>query len=437
MGSSKEGRRGRHDFEVEKEGSPVHTSDGGEHRFSVARAAVLLAGAGLALIVGRDGTLVWQFVRVAVVAGIAAGVFRVSTAKGLWGSIMVFGLGALTMPVGLGYGIQHLDKTGLSPGSAVGAVTFFGGSALLAIGARRLLHGVGRWVRIPAGLALLAVVAVSTWVLAQATAAVNVPRTDLGPATPTDQGVSYEDVTFRTPDGVELSGWYIPSENGAAVALLHGSGSTRSAVLDHALVLAAQGYGVLAYDARGHGRSGGRPMDWGWYGDEDVIGAVSFLVGRPDVDPARIGAVGLSMGGEEAIGAAAADNRLRAVVAEGATSRTAGDKVWLTERYGWRGAITLVIDRLKFGITDLLTAADPPITLRRAVETSGTPMLLIAAGSIPTEQHAAAHIAAGSPATVDVWVVARSGHTGALRTHPVEWESRLVGFLDATLGEGS
>jgi uncharacterized protein len=45
-------------------------------------------------------------------------------------------------------------------------------------------------------------------------------------------------------------------------------------------VLARHGYGVLLFDARGHGRSEGRAMDFGWFGDLDVSAAVSFLVAR-------------------------------------------------------------------------------------------------------------------------------------------------------------
>ena len=61
---------------------------------------------------------------------------------------------------------------------------------------------------------------------------------------------------------------------------------------------------------------------------------MTFLQSQPDVDDGRIGAVGMSMGGEEAIGAAAADARIRAVVAEGATNRVAADKAWLSDQYG-------------------------------------------------------------------------------------------------------
>ena len=53
------------------------------------------------------------------------------------------------------------------------------------------------------------------------------------------------------------------------------------------------------------------------------------LTHRQEVDPDRIGAVGLSMGGEEALGAAASDLRIRAVVAEGALWRGSMDAGWL------------------------------------------------------------------------------------------------------------
>src|SRR5690606_31236702 len=207
--------------------------------------------------------------------------------------------------------------------------------------------------------------------------------------------LAYSDVAFPTADGVTLRGWYVPSTNGAAVVLLHGAGSTRSNVLDHATVLADHGYGVLAFDARGHGGSEGRAMDFGWYGDEDIAAAVSFLVDLPDVDAGRIAAVGMSMGGEEAVGAAAADDRIRAVVAEGAQQRVAADKAWLSDEYGPAGWLQEQLDRLTYAATDLLTEARPPIALRDAVAATSAPVLLIAAGDEPDEDHSARFIQEG------------------------------------------
>jgi pimeloyl-ACP methyl ester carboxylesterase len=177
-------------------------------------------------------------------------------------------------------------------------------------------------------------------------------------------------------------------------------------------------------------------MDFGWYGDADVDAAVTFLQGQPGIDGRRIGVVGMSMGGEEAIGAAAADPRIRAVVAEGATGRVSGDLSWLSDEYGWRGAVQERLSGLMFGVTKVLTEAEAPITLRDAAAQADVPVLMIAAGDVADEGRAGRFVQGGSPTTVDLWVVPDSGHTAGLDTHPVEWTQRVSGFLDAALAAG-
>jgi alpha-beta hydrolase superfamily lysophospholipase len=194
-----------------------------------------------------------------------------------------------------------------------------GRAGLLGVGAVALVRSLPGWwklVAIPAALAILLFV---LYPMPNALYATNVPRPAKGDSTPADRGLDFVDAEFVTVDGVTLSGWYLPSTHGAAVVVLHGASSTRTAVLDHAVVLAEHGYGVLLYDARGHGRSGGTAMEFGWYGDLDIAAALSYLESRPEVDPARSGAVGMSMGGEQVVGAAATDTRIHAVVGEGGT----------------------------------------------------------------------------------------------------------------------
>lgn len=351
-------------------------------------------------------------------------------------AVLAFLLGLVAFPAGVGLGLPHLAKTGLAPTTVLGLAMLVVGAVLLAVGAVGLVRARGGWWRYGVTVpGVLVAVLVATAVLGQAVALTAVPPTPVGKATPASVGLSYRDVEFPTPDGVRLSGWYVASRNRAAVALLHGAGSTRSAVLPHAAVLARHGFGVLLFDARGHGRSAGTAMDAGWYGDEDVSGAVSFLTAQPEVDASRIGAVGMSMGGEEAIGAAAADPRLKAVVAEGATNRTAQDTDWLSDVYGWRGPVTEVVHWLVYATANLLTAADQPIALRDAVAgAGGTPVLLIVGGAAPDEGHAATYIRAGASASVEVWVARGAGHVGALATHPEQWEHEVTTFLAAALG---
>lgn len=123
-----------------------------------------------------------------------------------------------------------------------------------------------------------------------------------------------ESVTFRSADGVTLQGWYVPSRNRAAVVLVHGAAENRLWLLDEAESLARLGFGVLLYDNRAAGESGGDLQTWGDREQEDVIGALDFLRQRPDVDPGRLGAEGFSIGASTVALAAARDQRVRAVV---------------------------------------------------------------------------------------------------------------------------
>jgi dienelactone hydrolase len=172
-------------------------------------------------------------------------------------------------------------------------------------------------------------------------------------------------------------------------------------------------------------------MDFGWYGDADLAAAVDLLATR--VDPDRIGVVGFSMGGEEAIGAAAADGRIRAVVAEGATGRQADDKAWYSEVYGWRGWLQEQLEKVQFGVADLLTDASPPTPLRAAVEATDAHVLLITAGGVEDEGHAASRMRDAAADRVTVWEVEGAGHTGGYERDADEWRRRVVAFLDDQL----
>ncbi len=265
--------------------------------------------------------------------------------------------------------------------------------------------------------------------LATAVYGTNAPRPALDATTPADRGFPFVDATFFTTDHVRLSGWYIPSRNGAAIALLHGSGETRSSVLDHAVVLARHGYGVLLFDARGHGRSGGQANEFGWYGDRDTSAAVTYLATRPDVRAGRIAALGESMGGEEAIGAAASDPRIRAVVAEGALGRVPADASWLP--YDLPGLIGRADIWIQSQVTDVLSGAPRPIGLRAAVKEIAPRPVLFIAGKDEIDGDRGYRDA--SPGNVRLWELPDTPHTAGLARHPLEWEQRVVTFLDDAL----
>ena len=173
-----------------------------------------------------------------------------------------------------------------------------------------------------------------------------------------DLGAPYEDVEFRTADGLLLKGWYIRSRNGAAVISFPGRASSQK----RAKLLARHGYGVLLFDRRGEGESEGDPNTFGWQGERDIHAAVAFLQRQKDVDPRRIGGIGLSVGGEMMIEAAAESDELKAIVSEGASSRSVRDE--FANGSGWQ---ELIGNGVATAATSLFTNNLPPRTLKSLV----------------------------------------------------------------------
>ena len=350
----------------------------------------------------------------------------------LVGSALVVA-GAVLVAAGVGL-VPFVLETGATVRSVACVAFVAAGVVALVLGVRRVLGSRRRApITVGVGVLVVVVVLVSVATVGPAVAATNVVPTDVGP-TPESVGLEHRSVTLTTADGVPLAAWYVEGTRGAGVLVRHGAGSTRSAVLDQAAAIAEAGYSVLLVDARGHGDSGGTAMDFGWSGDLDLAAGTAYLASRPEVDPTRIGVVGFSMGAEEAIGAAASDERIRAVVAEGATARQADDKAWLSEEYGWRGWLQERIEDVQYAVTDLLSDAAHPVALRRAIhDSSDTDFLLIAAGEVDDERRAAADMDRVADDRVSVWVADGAGHVGAFAEDPEEWQRRVLEFLDQRL----
>jgi dienelactone hydrolase len=390
-------------------------------------------GVAFAVLLGLDGSVVWQVARVLmtlILTALAVWFTRRAGRTGQGATALVAGIAGTA--AGGGVAGAHLAKAGLDAAGVLASIVLATGLFLLIWGAVALVRAIPGWWRllaIPAALVLLWFV---LYPVTMAVIATNRPPGTLGPATPAKYGLTYHEVAFRTADGARLSAWYLPSRNGAAAVLLPGSGSTRTAVLAQAAVLARHGYGALLVDGRGHGLSGGHAMDFGWWGGRDTAAAVSFLGRQPGVRPGKIAVVGESMGGEQGLAAMGTDPRIRAVVAEGVTGQQLADKGWLPQ--GADGVLQRGMEWVQYTTAGLLSGAPRPMSIPGAIRAAEPrPALIIAGAAMPDEPVAARLFQAASPATVHIWVVPHAGHTQGLVTAPRAWAAHVISFLNAAL----
>jgi dipeptidyl aminopeptidase/acylaminoacyl peptidase len=257
------------------------------------------------------------------------------------------------------------------------------------------------------------------------------PRRHLAGETPAEWGLDYREVAFTTADGLTLRGWYLPSQNGAAVLVGHGIGGARS--LGPAQVLNRHGYGVLTFDWRAHGESDGDLCTFGYHEVRDVAAALAWLQAQPDVDPERIGMLGESMGAVAAIRAAAQLPQIKAVVAESpyADLEEAIRNVW----HG-TGLPSFPFVPLQIALGELQSGLDMVDLqpLQDVAAISPRPLLIMAGGQDPiTGAEAGTRLYAAAREPKDLWYEPELGHQSFLSIYPEEYERRVVGFFDGAI----
>ena len=393
--------------------------------------ATMALGLSFVVLVGWHGSAMWRVMRVAVVVAAMLGALWLEHRPNqAIRSFCGLAVGVVATSAGIGIGLMHVAKSDLGLIAVAGLVALIAGLYLFVAATVLLIRTTPGWWRV---LSVALVLLVLQFVLEPFSIAIygaNAPAFPLDSATPASRGLPYQNVTLATSDGVHLAAWYVPSHNGAAVVVLHGAGSTRTSVLGQAAVLGRHGYGVLMVDARGHGQSGGDAQENGWWGNSDISSAVGWLETRSDVVDGKVAVLGMSMGGEEAIGAAGADPRIRAVVTDGALWRGAMDDGWLPHSFS--GYVERASLSVQTALTGLLTSAPTPPSLASSLRaTAPRPVLLIASKA---EIQGDRILRTASPSNVQLWELPDTGHTEGLATHPAAWESHVIGFLDRNLG---
>ena len=135
--------------------------------------------------------------------------------------------------------------------------------------------------------------------------------------------VDVQKVNFKNRYGITLVGdLYTPKDRPekkmAAIAVAGPFGAVKEQASGlYAQTMAERGFITLAFDPSYTGESGGEPRNVASpdINTEDFSAAVDFLSNQPDVDPERIGIIGICGFGGFGINAAAMDTRIKATVA--------------------------------------------------------------------------------------------------------------------------
>lgn len=256
---------------------------------------------------------------------------------------------------------------------------------------------------------------------------------------PAAYGLQYEDVEFASRGGdVNLSGWYIPGEDeGPVIIFVHGIGSVRSGAeaVDLAARLVDRGFGVLMFDLRGHGKSGGEFISGGYFERQDVLGAFDFVL-RQGIPSERIGFIGFSMGAGTTILAAAEEPDICALVVDSPyadiSDLIAQETARKTVFPEWLAPVFLpgvkLIAKIQYDIDIGVLVPE------EAVKILPYPIMIIH-GTNDTRislEHGKRVYDAAHPASV-MWVVPGVDHVQSFAEHPEEYVERVADYFDEQL----
>jgi uncharacterized protein len=243
-----------------------------------------------------------------------------------------------------------------------------------------------------------------------------------------ENDVSYEDIELTTSDGITLAAWYTPPQNGSVILVAHGYNSSRPE--DIYAMFAKHGYGVLAWDFRAHGESGGETCSLGFYEQLDAEAALTYALSRPEVE--HVGAWGGSMGATTMILTAAKHPEIEAVASDSAFP-TLEDIIRLNTPIRIMQPFVLFFAEQQSGFDlDQVRPVDEiaKIAPRAVLIIDGWEGTAIAMNS-PHRFFDAA----GDPK--QVWMEDGVPHLGMYANNPQAYEKRVIGFFDQYLKPGN
>ena len=253
--------------------------------------------------------------------------------------------------------------------------------------------------------------------------------------TPVKFNASYETITIKTADGLQLSGWYIPpaedkSGPGPAkiIILVHSYYADRRQTLPVAKLLYQNGYGLLMLDQRASGESEGNARSLGWLDIPDVLAASNWIATRSS--DAQIGIYGCSMGAAIALAGSVGVPAIRAIAADAPS-----ELGWVENLPGfsWNDPLSLPIMALYYPLVMLRAGALPSGNTSDAIHNLGSRAILFISSGQPGENQRVSSFYSHAAGPKEYLLLSDATHCGGPISDPELYQQRLVNFFNSSL----
>jgi pimeloyl-ACP methyl ester carboxylesterase len=253
--------------------------------------------------------------------------------------------------------------------------------------------------------------------------------------TPASFQLAFEDLAFRSGDGVNLTGWWVPAPGAkGSVVMVHGLNRSRIEMVRRAPFVHQAGWNVLLVDLRHHGASGGDTTTFGVKEKGDVEAAVRLARER---SPGPVVVWGVSLGAASVVLAAAEDPEVAGVICD-SSYRSLDDTVrhhlqlfrsfrwWLRIVPNWPTADLTLFWIGRRGAFDVASAD----VRAAAAHLRGRPALFVANSDdrrMPKE--IAFDLSAAVGPGAEVLIVPGKSHGGAWRDGTVAYQAAAAALL--------
>jgi len=246
-------------------------------------------------------------------------------------------------------------------------------------------------------------------------------------STPEQFKINYENVSFKSSDGLVLSGWFLPSnKSNTTIIVMHGYPTNKADVLPASLFL-LEDFNVFLFDFRGFGDSNGKFTTAGFNEVKDLDGAIKYLKSRKDTK--NIGALGFSLGASVAI--MNRNNNIKAIVSDSAYSNLNNMvEIMYKNFYIFKKPfiyMTKIYSKIFFGV-DILN-----ISPENSIKTIKKPVLLIHGEidrQIPVSEAYSLH---NANKKTELWIVKNADHIQSHSLYEKEYEKRVLDFFRKNL----